>query len=370
MMALVLVGYRVLHRPVPGGPEGVSPAFPLMPWEAKRLAAIFEEANTLIRRERFTQARDKLLELQAEAPDYPGLKDSLAGVERRFADGRHVSASTDAMLENRFGEALSELKKISANAQTAKWVVIHRRELQGLINRRILEARVKLERRQFDQAQALIEDVAAADPDQKEARELLEEIMRGKDKLLSAPSWLSTEGVARVFLDGNLPGAIAAAEACATRTSGCKQMLHDLNEFQRFFSVWSSEPTSENVSAVIHSEGRITGPKNPSKLFARVSPDLVKALYESARKARGEKRWALAIEFAQHVLVADPKHDGAARLIKELRQKAKELHFLDLGNRDGNPEDAIPRFREVMALTLPDDELHLKAKHWIEQLER
>jgi hypothetical protein len=96
----------------------------------------------------------------------------------------------------------------------------------------------------------------------------------------------------------------------------------------------------------------------------------VKAIYSAALMTKSKRQWARTLELVQHILVLDPKHAGAHRIIEELRQKAKELYLQGYALKDANPKDGIARFQEVMDLTLPSDEVHLKAKTWLEKLRK
>lgn len=97
------------------------------------------------------------------------------------------------------------------------------------------------------------------------------------------------------------------------------------------------------------------------------------AFYQSAQKAKRQRRWASAVEYARLALQAVPGHAGATGLIAELREKAQQLyerHFVGYRQTDSNPEDAIPIYREIMDLTVPEDPLHQKAQVWLEKVAR
>jgi hypothetical protein len=54
----------------------------------------------------------------------------------------------------------------------------------------------------------------------------------------------------------------------------------------------------------------------------------------------------------------------------ELRQKAKDLYLQAYAQKDSNPEDGIPKVREVIAMTPSDDETHQKAQNWLDKIQR
>ena len=76
------------------------------------------------------------------------------------------------------------------------------------------------------------------------------------------------------------------------------------------------------------------------------------------------------MEYARRALQADPGHAGAANIVNELKGKAKDLYLQAYSIKDSNPEDALPKFRDVVAMTPPDDETHQKAQGWVEKLSR
>ena len=61
---------------------------------------------------------------------------------------------------------------------------------------------------------------------------------------------------------------------------------------------------------------------------------------------------------------------GANNIVAELRQKAKDLYLQAYALKDTDPQEAVPKFREVMAMTASDDETLLKAKSWIEKIQQ
>jgi hypothetical protein len=180
------------------------------------------------------------------------------------------------------------------------------------------------------------------------------------------PPW---ELASRRFIDGELPAAMDIVKECVPRELDCRRFFLNLRQFKSLHDRLE-QLTPRELVKLLDIESRITGPKTPSKLFASASPAMVKSLYEGALAAQAKGQWVRTIEFAQHVLVADPKHVGATRVISELRQKARDLYLQGYALKDANPEGCIARFQEVMDLTLPDDEVHLKAKTWLEKLRR
>ena len=92
--------------------------------------------------------------------------------------------------------------------------------------------------------------------------------------------------------------------------------------------------------------------------------------YKSATAAKASGQWSRAMEYSRRALQAEPGHAGATNIISEMKSKAKDLYLSAYSLKDENPEDALPKFKDVVAMTPPDDEYHEKAKSWVEKLSR
>src|SRR5262249_38276162 len=90
--------------------------------------------------------------------------------------------------------------------------------------------------------------------------------------------------------------------------------------------------------------------------------------YNEAVQAKSAAQWARAMELAAKALTLAPDHRGARALVGELKARAKELFVFAYSLKDTVPEDAVMKFKEVLAMTPPDDEFHRKAQTWIEKL--
>jgi hypothetical protein len=92
--------------------------------------------------------------------------------------------------------------------------------------------------------------------------------------------------------------------------------------------------------------------------------------FKSASAAKAAGQYALAMENARYALQVNPNHIGAHDIVNEMRQKARDMYLQAYALKDTHPEDAVPLFHEVMAMTPSDDETHQKAKSWLERLQR
>jgi tetratricopeptide (TPR) repeat protein len=234
-------------------------------------AQLFMDAKIAIRAGQWTVAKARLLELQNQRPDYPGLKDYLERVEKEIPNQEHLDTAQKALAEKNLNMAQLELEAISADTTMFEQVGKLKRELQEATEAQAREA---------------------------QARE-------------------------------------------------------------------AQQPSSDPVTTDV-----IQDPAPPPP-HGEKSAKAANALYQRAVKAKSAHKWALAVEYAHQALQEDPHHEGALRLIAELKEKAKGILTSPIeASHDGDPEEAIAKFRTVVEMTEAGDPLHEKAKAWLEKMER
>lgn len=174
------------------------------------------------------------------------------------------------------------------------------------------------------------------------------------------------------FVAGDLAGGLALAQECSTTERACQSGRGDMEEFLALSKKLEALDT-EGMSRLLALDKAITGKRGPSQFLQNAGPRVAEVFYRSAQKAKNARQWARAVEHSRRALEAVPGHTGARGLLDELRRKALHLyesHFIGYRQKDSSPEDALPIYREIMALTVPEDELHQKARSWVEKLER
>jgi tetratricopeptide (TPR) repeat protein len=308
-------------------------------------------------------------------PDYPGLQDYLERVEKELPNQQHLQAAQAALAEKKLAVAKTELDKISADTRMFELVSNAKRSLADAIGAQTKEARALLDNKQLDQARAITEDVLAISPDDRDAKLINEEAVRLikiRDTPVApapppptAPPW---EQAAARFVDGDLSGGVALANACVSKPK-CKEMLKDMTEFGNLYKKLE-DLDAKGLARLLSLDKQITGTRGPSKMARNAGTRAANIFYKSASAARAAGQWARAVEYAKRTLQADPGHGGASNILMELRQKAKDLYLQAYALKDGNPEDAAPKFREVIAMTPPDDETHRKAQTWLDKIQR
>lgn len=342
----------------------------------EQLAAIFEDAKKHIRENKWVDAKAKLVELQAADPEYGGLKDYLERVDKEIPNQEHVTAAQAALTEKKLAVAKSELDKVTQDTTMFELVGKLRRQLQDTADAQTKEARTQLDNKQLDPAKAITDDVLAAFGESRDARLINDEAVRlikirdtptaPPPPPPTAPPW--EQAVAR-FVDADVSGAVALLNACIAKQPKCKSILKDITEFNNLYKKLE-DLDAKGLARLLSLDKDITGSRGPSKMARNAGTRAANIFYKSASAAKTAGQWARAVEYARRTIQADPGHAGAQNLLSELKTKAKEIFLQAYALKDANPEDAIPKFKDVLAMTPADDEFHSKAQTWLEKLSR
>ncbi|WP_093522326.1 FHA domain-containing protein [Stigmatella erecta] len=341
-----------------------------------QLGGIFQEAKNLVREGRWIEARDKLLELQSMDPEMGGLKDYLDRAEKEIPNQKHLTAADTALKEKKLGVAKAELAKVTQDTQMFEQVSLLKRNLRDAGDAQAREARKLLDQKQLDEAKRITDDVLAAFESHRDAKLLNEEAVRlieVRDRPPPPPPppnpgkpW--EQGVTR-FVDGDLSGAVALINTCVAKAPKCKTILKDMTEFGSLYKRME-DLDAKGLSRLLALDKDITEGRGPSTMARNAGTRAANIFYKSASSAKTSGQWARAVEYARRTLQADPGHVGATNLLSDLRGKAKDIYMQAYALKDANPEDAIPKFKEVILMTPPDDEVHGKAKTWLEKISK
>ncbi len=277
----------------------------------------FREAKNLIRAHDWAGAKKQLLEVQRLAPGMKFVEEYLVLVEREFPNEQHLLAAKAAMAQRDLVRARAELTAVGPNTYMYERRQQLERELKLGVEGLLQQAWAMHDRGQLDHAGELLKEVLAAYPGHPDA-------LRLQEQLLRPPQPVASLAVLR-FLEGDVEGAIEFARVCAPSSPTCKTELEVLKEF-----------------STLHKKREKMGPQDLARLMA-----LDNALAGTRSPSQ-------------------PAHE----LVTDLREKAKELFLFGYSLKEADPRQAEGKFRRVMALTLPKDELHQKAKNWLDKLQR
>ncbi|HEX8701004.1 MAG TPA: FHA domain-containing protein, partial [Myxococcaceae bacterium] len=339
-------------------------------------AKIFQDAKNHIREGRWPEAKTLLLQLKEQAPDMAQVQDYLDRAEKEIPNLEHLNAAQASLKERRLGATKVSLDKITADTGMYDQVAKLKREMREAADLQAREARKMLDGKQLDPAKSITDDVLLAFSEHRDAKIINEEaarLIKIRDTPVAPapppPPKDPWEAAVARFVDGDLSGGAALANACITKSNKCKTGLKDMTEFGNLYKKLE-DLDAKGLARLLSLDKEITGARGPSKMARNAGTRAGNIFYKSASAARAAGQWARAVEYSRRTLQADPGHAGAQNIINDLKTKAKEIYLQAYALKDANPEDAIPKFREVIAMTPSDDETHEKAKNWLEKLQR
>ncbi|OJH40436.1 FHA domain-containing protein [Cystobacter ferrugineus] len=343
--------------------------------QREQIAGLFQEAKNLIRDGKWSEAKQRLLELKEAEPEHPQVGDYLARVEKEIPNQVALEAARTALEQNQLGPASTSLAKVSQDTQMFEAVGSLRRGLKDKADKRVGEAQSLLSQKQIDQAKAITDDVLVAFPEHRDAKVVNEQAARAIAERDAPPPPPTPKAVPKPwdqavdrYRDGDLQGAMAMANACADKAPQCKTLMTQLSDFGTLYKKME-DLDDRGLTRLLDLDRRITNGRS-SKLVAGAGKRAANNYYKMASTAKVSGQWGRAMDYAQRALQADPSNTGAANIVSEMRQKAKDVYMSAYAMKDTDPEEALPKFREVMSMTSPDDETHQKAKGWVEKLKR
>ncbi|MBJ6764019.1 FHA domain-containing protein [Myxococcaceae bacterium JPH2] len=343
----------------------------------EELSSFFQDAKNLVREGRWQEARTKLEELQAQAPDYPGVADYLKAADKEIPNQTHLTAVTEAVKKGELAKATAELAKVGSDTQLYEQVKTARKSLVEAADKRAREARALQDSKaleNMEKAKAITDDVLAAFPEHRDAKLINDEAVvairiakepKPTGPVITPKPW---EPAVDRFRDGDLSGAVAILNACSARQPRCKGLMGQMTEFGGLYKKLE-DLDAKGLSRLLSLDKDITDGKG-SKMARNAGTRAATIFYKSASAAKASGQWARAMEYARKALQADPGHAGASNIVNDLKTKARDLYLQAYSIKDSSPEDALPKFKDVVSMTPADDEFHTKAQGWVEKLSR
>ena len=344
------------------------------------MADLFKEAKTLVRQGKWAEAKAKLEEIQAEDAEYETrqVENYIKIANTEIPNQGLLAEGNAAIAKGELGKAAAALAKVKTTTQEAA-LRASKDALDARATDKMGEARALLvppfpnDLAKMEELKALCEDILLVRVDDREASELRKSaesaIYRIKNPTVAqAPPdtpWLE---VSSRFKNGDSSGALSLAQACANKFAQCRTFEANIKEFEAK-SKKLEELNEADLIALYDLDKKIAGGTS-SELSKPVRTQLVSKLFVKASQAKTTGNWPRAIELARKVQQADPGHVGAQALINEGRTQAREAYLRGYQLRETSPEEAIKLFKDVMSMTPPDDETHLKAKSRVQELQR
>jgi tetratricopeptide (TPR) repeat protein len=338
------------------------------------LGALFQDAKNLVREGKWAEAQAKLEELQAQAPEYPGVTDYLGHAEREIPIQRSLTDARAALAKNELGKAAAALAKTGKTQFLDDQVRTAKRDLATAASKRTLEARKMLDAGQLNEAKAVTDDVLAAVPDDRDAKLINEQAAQAiaqRDAprpVVAAAAPKPWEPAIDRYRDGDVSGAVAILNACSGKAPPCKKLLGQMTEFNNLYKRLE-DLDAKNLTKLLALDKDITD-NRPSKMARNAGTRAATIFYKGATAAKAAGQWGRAMEYARRALQADSNHAGATNIIAEMKTKAKDLYLSAYSIKDASPDEALPKFKDVVAMTPADDEYHQKARTWVEKLSR
>jgi hypothetical protein len=340
-------------------------------------AALFADAKKLIRQGKWAAAKEKLEAVREEDEDYESrqVDNYLKVVDEELPNEARFGEAADAIAKGELARASAALAQVKTNTQM-KALDDAKESLAKRIESRRTEARTLLEPpasvTKWESLLALSEDLLGALPKDREAAEWKQQAeqaiaksKKGGGKIVAAETpWLEAR---QRFKNGDVSGALSLAQGCSKKHAECRALQAGIDVL---------EAKSKNLESL--SDGDLlTLFKLDKELAGGVSSDTSKplrtrlatrfALKASSAKTTGN--WAKAIEYARQALEAEPGHPAAQAILNEGKQVSSDLYFRAYQLRDTDQPEALKLFKEVAAMTPPDDENHVKAQGYIKKFE-
>jgi len=352
--------------------------------QREKLSILFQEAKNLVRVGNWLEARGRFEQIKQLAPNHPSIDDYLAHAAKEIPNQQALAEAASALKDNKLGPAGLALAKVSADTQ----LYPQHRELKGQLDERLgvrlAEARQAAELApkvssakdfsKWEEVIALASDILQYQPENRDAKVLKERAELQRSILTKPyqppppPPSRPWEAAINLFVSGDLTGALSTANACAAKAPKCLALVVQLGEFQVLYK-HMEELDAKGLGQLLALDGKISEGRT-SKLARSAGTRAANFYYKTASAAKASGQYQRALEYALKTIQAEPGHAAAQAIVTELRQKAKDVFLLGYSMKDTNPEDAVLKLKEVVAMTPSNDESHQKAKHWLEVLGR
>lgn len=341
--------------------------------QIEALRARFQEAKNLVRDGKWKEAKDKLQALNDEAPN----KDVQTYLERavkEIPNEENLALAQASLDKKELRAARTALNQVGEDTQMFEQRRRLLTALQDAAEARVREARSMLDSKRPDEAKVIADDILGAVSDNRDAKIISEEAAR-LIAIRNAPvpttprdpgkPW---EPAISRFSDGDLSGAVALANACVGKAPRCKQLLTQMTEFGDLYKR-VEDLDAKGLTRLLALDRDITDGRG-SKMARSAGTRAANIFYKNATAAKAAGQFGRAVDNAKRALQSDPNHAGAKNIMEELKGRAKDVYLSAYSIKDTTPDEALTKFKDVVAMTTPDDEYHQKAKSWIEKLSR
>ncbi len=344
---------------------------------SSEVATMFSEAKTLIRQGQWAEAKAKLEAIREEDDDYETrqIENYLKVAIAELPNEGLFATAADAITKGQLGRATAALAQVKTNTMDraltdAKQALAQRIESRRTEARTLLAPPATVEK--WESLLALSDDLLVALPGDREGAEWKQQaeqaIARGKrgvTKVVTAETpWLEAQ---QRFKNGDVTGARSLAQGCARKYPKCSALASGLQQLEARSMNLESLSDSELLELFKLDKELAGGTSSETSKPLRTR--LASRYFLKASQAKTTGNWAKAVEYGRQALAAEPGDPGAQAIVTEGRQLSGELYLRAYQLRDSDQAEALKLFKEVLAMTPPDDPNHIKAQGYIERFE-
>lgn len=340
---------------------------------------IFQEGKNLARLGKWTEAKAKFEELEGIEAGYAqgAVKRYLDVTLKEIPNQQLLDECAAALEANEVSKASKALAQVSKDTQQFERRDELRAKLEVKLKGNLDAARALLsatgDRAKMTELLNVANDVLGAIPDQRDALEF-KKVAEAAINRIDHPAKIDNSGpaptpwveVQRRYATGDKTGALAMANECAAKSTQCKTLMRQIQDFDERSRKADSLSPNELLS-LLELDKKISGGEltpQSHNISVRVSG----AYYKKAAAAKAAGDWATAAENARKVLAADPGNSGAQAIVAEARKTATELYQQGYSLKDQSPDEAAAVLQKVVQMTPAGDELHEKAARWLAKL--
>lgn len=345
----------------------------------QEMDAQFQEAKRLARDGKWAEAKQVLLQLQEDEPDYEAqsVKQYIERADLELPNQEALHAAAEAIKAGEVGAASVALAKVQNTlgpSEALRAALVE--QLEARMVAKAAQARGLLappaEMTKLEQVKAIADDLLIAKPEDREAIELKRQAEATMARLRNpsvAAAVVETPWVEvhNRFRSGDASGALSLAEACATKQAQCRTLESEIKEFNTKLKSLEQLPDGD-LFALFELDRKIAGGQS-SELSKQIRTRVAASFYLKASQAKTTGNWAKAIDNSRRVLQAEPTHPGALNLLSEARNQARDVYLRGYQLRDSTPDEAARLFKEVLSMTPKDDEFHQKADARLAELQ-
>jgi len=345
------------------------------------LAELLQAGKALVSQGKWAEAKARFEELTEAVQDFPDLQQThrtyLDRAAKEVPNQAALDAAEKAISDSRLTDSEDALQRVSEDTSLYERV----RELRGrqkvLLAAYLSDARNALQSggQALDRARELTEAILKLEPDHRDARVVNENVLRAvaaRDGRTFVPKATPTGPgpavpvVAR-YKDGDLTGAVAMADECASKDKRCKELASLMRDVQSMFKRVENMEAKE-LEKLLNTDRAITG-EGLSKMGRQAGTQAGTKFFKMASASKAASKYGEAVLWAQKALDADPENAGARALMNDLRGKCKETYMQGYSLKDNQPEEALVQLRQAVSLCSSNDEYLGKAKRLVQVLE-